>query len=72
MEDITTIPTQNLERDLQDSQNDVATCEVALQFGITTYSGGSVQERLDHNKHFIEVISKELDRRRQKETYVNA
>lgn len=61
--DIITIPTGTLEIDLQESRNDISTCELALLHGITSYSGGSVQERLDHNKHFVKVISEELDRR---------
>lgn len=61
--DISTIPTTELESDLQDSRNDISTCEVALKFGVTNYSGGSVEERLKANKHFVEVITKELERR---------
>jgi hypothetical protein len=62
--DITTISTKTLEEDLQASRNDIETCETALSVGITSYSGGSVKERLEANKHFVQVISKELDRRR--------
>ena len=61
--DITTIPTSTLETDLQESKDDISSCEVALSFGVTTYSDGLVQERLDDNKHFVKVISEELDRR---------
>jgi hypothetical protein len=63
MMDITTIPTDTLEVDLQESKNDISTCEIALLTGITSYSGGSVQERLDDNKRFVKIISEELDRR---------
>ena len=63
MTDITTISTYELEKDLLESRNDISACEVALVQGITTYSGGSVEERLQANKHFVEVISKELNRR---------
>jgi hypothetical protein len=61
--DITTISTSTLETDLQESKDDISTCEFALSFGVTTYSGGLVQERLDDNRHFVKVISEELDRR---------
>lgn len=63
MTDITTIPTDQLERDLQDSRNDISVCEVALDHNVEMYSGGSVEERLKGNKHFVEVITKELERR---------
>lgn len=63
-QDITTIPIETLDRDLQESKNDISICEVALLHGITSYSGGSVQERLDDNKRFVKVISEELERRR--------
>jgi hypothetical protein len=46
MIDITTIATDILEKDLQESRNDISVCEVALSQGITEYSGGSVASRL--------------------------
>ena len=58
--DITTIPTDVLEKDLQESKNDISVCEAALLQGIKEYSGGSVASRLQENKHFVEVITKEL------------
>ena len=61
--DITTIPAAKLEGDLQDSRNDISTCEVALSMGIQTYSGGLVKKRLDGNRHFVDVITAELSRR---------
>ena len=63
MTDITIIPTAELEKDLQESRSDISACEVALTQNIKSYSGGSVEERLKANKHFVEVISKELNRR---------
>jgi hypothetical protein len=66
MVDITTIPTFKLEEDLQESRADIGACEFALSQGVTSYSGGSVEERLKSNKHFVEVISKELNRRQRK------
>ena len=63
MTDITTIPEEELRKDLQDSYADILACESALKLGITSYSGGSVQKRLDANKHFVQVISAELERR---------
>lgn len=73
MEDITKIPEEELRKDLEDSYADIINCEAALLVSITSYSGGSVQERLDANKGFIEAISVELARRQkssviQKET----
>ena len=63
MTDITTIPMYKLIKDLEESRTDIKVCEDALAVGITTYSGGSVEERLKGNKHFVEVITKELSRR---------
>ena len=60
---ISEIPEEELRSDLEDSYQDVIHCEAALKLGITSYSGGSVQSRLDANKHFIEVITAELSRR---------
>ncbi len=63
MTDIKTISTDVLENDLQESRNDISICEIALIQGIKNYSGGLVEERLKANKHFVEVISNELNRR---------
>jgi hypothetical protein len=63
MIDITTIQTVILEKDLQESKNDINICETALLQGIKEYSGGSVENRLQVNKHIVEVITKELNRR---------
>lgn len=63
MVDITTIPIEELEKDLQDSRNDISVCEVALAQGIENYSGGSVTSRLNDNKRFVEIITTELNRR---------
>ena len=62
--DIQTMSTDELYGDLLDSQADIRTCELALLHGIKTYSGGSVQLRLDTNKLFVEVITSELQRRK--------
>lgn len=64
MTDITTIPTPELEKDLKDSEEDIIACRFALSRGVVSYSGCSVQERLDANKNFVEVITAELSRRR--------
>ncbi len=53
-----------LRLDLADSYKDVADCMAALEVGVTQYSGGAVQERIDQNKHFIKVITAELERRK--------
>ena len=63
MVDITTIPTDELEKDLEDSRKDIAVCQVALDMNVTEYSGGSVEKRLKGNQHFIDVITNELGRR---------
>jgi hypothetical protein len=63
MMDITTIPKETLEKDLQDSKKDISVCQLALDNEIDSYSGGSVKERLKTNKHFVEVITNELNRR---------
>jgi hypothetical protein len=63
MFDINTIPIEELEKDLQDSRNDISVCAVALAHGIETYSGGSVVSRLNANKRFVEIITTELNRR---------
>jgi phage tail sheath gpL-like len=62
--DITTISTDVLKKDLQESNDDIRICEMALIQNIKSYSGGLVEERLQSNKHFVNVISKELNRRR--------
>lgn len=64
MQDITLIPTTELEQDLLNSQKYIAYCETALALGITTYSSGSAQMRLDDNRYFVKVITAELERRK--------
>jgi hypothetical protein len=63
MIDITTIPIDTLQKDLHDSEIDIIVCQQALDNGIYSYSGGFVEERLKANKHFVEVIMRELNRR---------
>ena len=63
MIDIKTIPTDELEKDLEDSYKDIITCEAALSLGIELYSCGRVKERLEANRGFVEVITAELKRR---------
>jgi len=48
---------------LLDSKDDIQLCELALSHGIKSYGSGSVQRRLNANKHFVEVITAELTRR---------
>lgn len=64
MTDITTIPQEELEKDLADSLTDIRICEFALLQSITSYSGGAVKDRLEKNKYFVKVITAELERRR--------
>lgn len=60
---ITTTPKEILLKDLKDSRKDIATCKAALEFGITTYSGGSVLERMNGNRRIVKIILAELARR---------
>ena len=64
MVDITTIPQEELEKDLRDSLNDIEACEFVLLLGIETYSQGIVQRRLEANQYFVKVITAELERRK--------
>ena len=62
---IETFSEVELRKNLDDSYEDIMTCEAALKLGITTYSiDRSVQERLDANKKIVKIIEKELARRR--------
>ena len=63
MIDIKTISDETLKKDLDDSYKDIVDCTNALNVGVTNYSGGSVQERLDDNKQFVIVIEAEIKRR---------
>lgn len=63
MTDITKISKDELEKDLKESNEDIANCEKALAHGIKIYSEGYVEERLEVNKKCVEVITKELNRR---------
>lgn len=49
--------------DREASVKDIADCEAALRIGVTTYSGGSVQDRIEGNRRIIETIDAELARR---------
>ena len=62
--DITTIPEEELRKDLEESYSDIMTCEAALRVGVTVYGDGkSVSERLRVNRWLVEKISAELSRR---------
>jgi hypothetical protein len=67
MVDITKIPIEELKKDLQESIEDIANCKFAIKNGIAEYSGGLVEERIRDNKHFVEVITEELNRRKLNE-----
>ena len=64
MVDIKKIPTSELEKDLLESYQDIAICKTALALEVTSYSHGSVKDRLKKNKYFVKVITAELERRR--------
>ena len=63
MINIAEISTSDLEKDLRESNEDIAACETALALGIMSYSGGSVKGRLEDNKEIVKVITAELLRR---------
>lgn len=63
MQDIKTIPTEKLVKDLEESRNDVSVCQVALDIGIFSYSGGSVKDRKEVNENIIRRIQIEIKRR---------
>jgi uncharacterized protein YijF (DUF1287 family) len=57
------ISTAELIRDQREALQDIENCKSALHVGVTTYSGGSVQWRLEQNLKHIAVIDEELRRR---------
>ena len=61
--DIKTIPTTELKDDLLETLADIVRCIRALSLGVTEYSGGSTQERLDTNEKIAANIRAELARR---------
>jgi hypothetical protein len=63
MVDITTIPTEELKKDLTDSLNDIQACKAGLIMGVVEVLGVSVQYRLEQNETFVKVITAELERR---------
>ena len=65
--DIKTIPMKDLLKDKAESIQDVQDCTTALKVGVTTYSGGSVQERLDVNQSIVVKIDNEIKRREEAE-----
>ncbi len=58
------MPIEELKKDLRDSLDDIAICTNAKEQGINVYSGGGVQQRLDDNRHFVKVITAEIERRK--------
>lgn len=65
MNKIYTYTEEELFADRAESVKDVFVCRRALDKGILTYSGGSVQERLEINQRIIAQIDAELLRRKQ-------
>ncbi len=65
MADITKLSISELEADLLDTKNDIVVCQTALEVGVTEYSAGTVQHRLDVNIKIEKIIEKELKRRNQ-------
>lgn len=64
MTDITTIPTEELEKDLHDSLQDIQACEAGLACGLVESCGTPITYRLEQNQYFVKVITAELERRR--------
>ncbi len=65
MLDIKIISDDKLKKDLDKSYEDIKVCEKALLLGISKYSSGSVRERLNGNRYFVEVITAEIQRRKK-------
>lgn len=68
MQDISSIPTDELLQDLRDSATDADACLVAMGFGVNTYTDDngescSVKSRYEGNKQIITMIENELNRR---------
>ena len=61
--DIKKIPIEELQKDRDESFADIKVCKLAIIIGVTTYSGGLVEERLDINKKIVEKIDEELKTR---------
>lgn len=61
--EIKDIPTEELQADFKESADDAKLCRIAISKGITEYSGGNVQNRLDSNISIMEKIVEELTRR---------
>lgn len=61
--DISQISTEELKRDLESCNEDVIMCKFALVFGLTEYSGGSIERHMLVNIQIRELIMRELDRR---------
>lgn len=62
-EKLADIPKWELIKDLRDSIDDLVYAEKAIVLGLMTTRSGQVQNRIDGNRHFINVIISELDRR---------
>lgn len=66
MSDILQIPLQELLDDRAASLADIKVCELAFLHGVKEYGNGySIQNRLDANQNIVNVIDKELARRKK-------
>ena len=63
--DITTIPTDVLEKDLRESNDDINACLAGIACGIVEVAGTPLVQRLEENKQFVKVITAELERRKE-------
>ena len=64
MTNIRTISTQELKDDLAAARTDINVCELAILHDVITYSGGLVSDRQKTNDRHVELITKELLRRK--------
>ena len=60
---ISEIPIEELIKDKEESLKDIDTCTIALSHGVTNYSGGLVNDRMEVNKGIVKKIDKELNLR---------
>jgi len=59
------LPTEELLKDLEETQDDLAVARKAKAMGLTTYNNGTdaVQYRIEVNEQIEQIIKEELNRR---------
>jgi hypothetical protein len=64
MTDLAKLTTRELYKDLEETDDDIANCQKAVDMGILEYGDGfSVAERLEANRDIAAIIEAELERR---------